>query len=114
MDFQFGTNTYFYVEPEGFEGVRRIAGKAALDFEAVTGIRPPVENRLRPGQVILCATQGRSPLGQALMGQGVLSDLTGKREVYQIALTELEGMPALVIWGSDKRGTIYGIFALSE
>ena len=114
MDFQFGTNTYFYVEPEGFEGVRRIAGKAALDFEAVTGIRPPVKNRLRPGQVILCATQGRSSLGQALMGQGVLSDLTGKREVYQIALAELEGVPALVIWGSDKRGTIYGIFALSE
>lgn len=114
MDFQFGADTYFYVEPEGFEGVRRIAGKAALDFEAVTGIRPPIESRLRPGQPILCATQGRSRLGAQLMEQGILADLFGQREVYQIVLTQLEGMPAILIWGSDKRGTIYGIFALSE
>ena len=30
------SNTYFYLEPEAYEGVRRIAGKVALDVEAVT------------------------------------------------------------------------------
>lgn len=114
MEIQFGENTYFYVEPEGFEGVRRIAEKAAQDFEAVTGIRPPVVREKRPGQMILCATLGKSPLARKLLEQGALSDLAGKREVYQLLLTELEGEKALVIFGSDKRGTIYGIFALSE
>lgn len=114
MEIQFGENTYFYVEPEGFEGVRRIAEKAAQDFEAVTGIRPPVVREKRPGQMILCATLGKSPLARKLLEQGALLDLAGKREVYQLLLTELEGEKALVIFGSDKRGTIYGIFALSE
>lgn len=114
MEIQFGENSYFYVEPEGFEGVRRIAEKAAQDFEAVTGIRPPVVREKRPGQMLLCATLGKSPLARKLLEQGALSDLAGKREVYQILLTELDGERTLVICGSDKRGTIYGIFALSE
>ena len=115
MNIQLGNqNTYFYIEPEGYEGVRRIGEKVALDVEAVTGICPPVCRERRPGQAILCATLGKSPLAAQLVQKGVLSDISGKREVYQLALTELEGDPALIICGSDKRGTIYGMFALSE
>ena len=108
------SNTYFYLEPEAYEGVRRIAGKVALDVEAVTGVKPEISQQLRPGQAIVCATFGKSPLASRLAEAGALRDLTGKREVYQLVLTELEGIPALVICGSDKRGTIYGLFALSE
>ena len=115
MNIQLGNrDAYFYIEPEGYEGVVRIAGKVALDVQAVTGVCPPVRRELTGGAVILCATLGKSPLAERLVQKGILSDLTGKREVYQLALTELEGAPALVICGSDKRGTIYGLFALSE
>ena len=114
MDFQFGVNTYIYIEPEAYEGVRRIGQKVAKDIEAVTGICPEVKAHWGGGQAIVCATLGKSPLAEKLLNQGILSDLTGKREVYQIALTEIEGTPSLVICGSDKRGTIYGMFALSE
>ncbi len=46
-----------------------------------------------------------------------LLELEGKREVYKIFFAEnpFPGVgQALVICGSDKRGTIYGMFALSE
>ena len=110
--------TDFYLEPEAFEGVRRIADKVAGDVEAVTGMRPEVTDAWHPSvpQVIVCATAGRSPLADRLADAGILcmEKLQGKREVYQIALAVIEGRNALIICGSDKRGTIYGMFALSE
>lgn len=117
MNFQLGAKqTFLYVEPEAYEGVRRIAGKVAKDIEAVTGVCPEVTNQWAEGQAIVCVTLGKSPLADDLTNQGVLDQgrLSGKREVYQIALTQIDAVPALVICGSDKRGTIYGLFALSE
>jgi len=111
-------NPALLVEPEGFEGVRRIAGRVARDIEAVTGFAPAVVSSLPEGDgpVILCATLGRSPLADRLLSQGVLDEkgLRGRREVFQLRFAWLEGREALVICGSDKRGTIYGMFTLSE
>ena len=46
MNFQLGAKqTFLYVEPEAYEGVRRIAGKVAKDIEAVTGVCPEVTNQ---------------------------------------------------------------------
>lgn len=118
------------VENSAFEGVKRIAGKVAEDICKVTGQRPQVlqENRLtaEDKRAVLCATAGKSALAEQLAAAGVLdlSGVTGKREVYLIrrlgaqqlqqveALCGLEEL--LVICGSDKRGTIYGMFTLSE
>lgn len=111
-------NPPLLVEPEGFEGVRRIAGRVARDIEAVTGFAPEVTDRLPEdgSPLILCATLGQSPLADRLLARGVLDEkrLRGKREVFQIRFACLEGREALVICGSDKRGTIYGMFTLSE
>lgn len=100
------------VEAEAFEGVRRIAAAVAGDVELVTGVRPEVLSEYTGGSAILCATLGKSPLAEQLEKEGRFSaeEIRGKREVYKIAFVgEL-----LVIVGSDKRGTIYGMFALSE
>lgn len=46
-----------------------------------------------------------------------LTDVKGKREVYKIQILEHptdEIASALIIAGSDKRGTIYGLFHFSE
>ena len=132
------------VETDAFEGVKRIAGKVAEDIRKVTGqqprVLPPEElqaEKRQPGgpqekeaaagkAAILCATVGKSPLLEELAAAGALdlSGVTGKREVYlirklgaeQLGQTEtLSGLEQLlVICGSDKRGTIYGMFTLSE
>ncbi len=109
-------------EETAWEGVRRIAHTLASDMELVMGIRPEIfarEGDVTSGAVILCATCGRSPLLEKLSREGKLdlSPLWGKWEVYQIERVERpwEGVEeALVVCGSDKRGTIYGMFSLSE
>lgn len=71
--------------------------------------------------VILAATLGHSPLTEKLVESGLLSEdqfckVQGKREVYlRVFLPEaLDGKDLVLILGSDKRGTIYGLFSLSE
>lgn len=121
------------VETEAFEGVKRIADKVAEDIRKVTGSRPQVLEKPGAGQsrAVLCATLGKSALAEALERAGLLdtAGLQGKREVYLIqkftaeqlgavetlsGLGELPRQELLLICGSDKRGTIYGMFALSE
>ncbi|MCL2802164.1 MAG: glycosyl hydrolase 115 family protein [Treponema sp.] len=105
----------FTVENEAFAGVKRIAQKAALDFQKVTGTLPVISETLNNGasqNTIVFATLGKSPYIDLLISKGKFdpSAVRNKREVYQIIFID----NVLVICGSDKRGTIYGIFALSE
>jgi len=114
--------TVILVEETAYEGVKRVAAKVALDIEKVTGKRPEVVNTLenldkKNIQVIFCATLDKSNLLEKYVKQGLnLEELSGKREVFAIKMLEgPEGIEqALVICGSDKRGTIYGMFTLSE
>jgi hypothetical protein len=110
----------FMVEREAFEGVKRIAKKVAADFEKVCGSLPEITDKLENnGNAVIFATLGKSPLADALASAGKfdMSLIRGKREVYQIKLIDnpFSGVSkALLICGSDKRGTIYGMFALSQ
>jgi hypothetical protein len=102
----------FTVEAEAYEGVKRIAKKVALDFEKVGGILPEISETFKSGgdsrTAIIFATLGKSPLAEKYADA---SAILGKREVYQIKLIDDN---TLLVCGSDKRGTIYGMFALSE
>ena len=107
------------VEEEAFEGVKRIARKVAADFEKVCGVLPQITGKPNGGAAIIFATLGKSPLTDKLISAGKFdpSLMRGKREVYQIKLIDspFDGVSkALLVCGSDKRGTIYGMFALSE
>ena len=113
------------IEPEAYEGVRRIGARVAQDMELVTAHRPKLEEHaagIQGTQAVVAATLGKSPLLEAWQKSGKLDAavLAGKREIYLIRVVE-QPFPenpavekALVIAGSDKRGTIYGLFRLSE
>lgn len=108
----------FYLEKEAYEGVKKIAEKVREDFRIVTGIMPE-QMEYREGEAlqgVFVATLGHSPLLKTLEKEGLLvtSDLAGRYEVYRMAIVERDGKELLVIAGSDKRGTIYGLFALSK
>jgi len=110
----------FTVEVEAFEGVKRIAKKIAADFEKVCGVQPQITEELpKNGVAIIFAALGKSQLTEKLISGGKFdpSLISGKREVYQIKLIDspFDGVSkALLVCGSDKRGTIYGMFAVSE
>lgn len=116
------------------EGVRRIAGKVAEDMEKVFGEKPAVTSEQEipvkeGGWIILCATLGKSPALDELAAAGLvdLNELYKeenhkKWEVYRIKMISMKDKEicgvrpegVLLICGSDKRGTIYGMFSLSE
>jgi hypothetical protein len=97
-----------------FPGVLRAAGDLKADIAEVTG-------HAADGQVdaIIIGTLGRSALIDQLAAAGKLDTRTlrGRWEAWrvQVVAQPLPGVArALVIAGSDQRGTIYGIYGLSE
>ena len=109
----------FVVEKEAFEGVRLVAGKVCKDVQSVSGRLPKVEQPKKVKKLSGCvfaATVGQSPILDLYENEGLLdlSDIRGKREVYKITVVGEGNKAVLVIAGSDKRGTIYGLFHISE
>lgn len=108
------------VDDGEFPGVIRAANDLKLDLERVTGVAPAVEvgGQLTPGLLVLIGTIGRSATIDRLVANGKIDGkaLAGKWETFvtQIVTNPVAGVDrALVIAGSDKRGTIYGIYDLS-
>ena len=115
-----GTAAELWHDSEDWKGVVRAIGDLQMDVERVTGCRPQLATRRTDCTMpIIIGTLGKSSLIDMLAARGMLddSDLKGKWESFVIT-TVANPMPgvekALVIAGSDKRGTIYGIYELSE
>ena len=109
------------VSDKDWPGVVRAVGDLSEDVGRVTGHAAPVINapETAKGEVVLIGTIGRSPLIDALIKAKKL-DTSGVAGKWESAVTTIVDHPmpgvrrALVIAGSDKRGTIFGIYDLSE
>ena len=86
--------------------VQRAAATLQADFERVTGVRPVTSD----APTILIGTVGVNKQIDQWVKQGVLRDLKGKTEKYILKTIGNQ----LVIAGSDKRGTVFGIYELSQ
>ena len=90
------------------------------DIERVCGVYPEVVQSPKEGcpYAVLVATCESSEMLDSFEQRGLidLSNVRGKREVYGIFCVKDTGSGTefLVIAGSDKRGTIYGMFHISE
>ncbi|HTP12909.1 MAG TPA: glycosyl hydrolase 115 family protein [Bacteroidota bacterium] len=109
------------VSSEDFAGVRTIVGKWQADLGAVTGARPEIILDSIPAatEIVVVGTLGKDPLLATLVSQGKLAveSVQGKWESFVIQCVEnpFRGVHrALVIAGSDKRGTIYGMLEISQ
>lgn len=103
-----------------FPGVQLIANQLQQDIKKVSGTRPELltnQNNLEAAPIII-GTAGKNELIDRLIAQGKIeaSALEGKWEKFIIKIVK-QPTPdietALVIAGSDKRGTIYGLYDLS-
>ena len=109
------------IDNADWPGVIRAAGDLAGDIQRVAGVAP--ELRAGPpqpaAQAVIIGTVGRSPLIDGLIRTGKLDAhaIAGRWEAFMLAVVEtpVAGVDrALVIAGSDKRGTIYGIYEVSQ
>jgi hypothetical protein len=110
-----------YTDAADWPGVRRAAGDLQTDIERVTALRPEIlaGEPASAGPAVIIGTLGKSEVIDRLVAAGKLDvgAIRGKWEAFLIATVErpLPGVDrALVIAGSDKRGTIYGIYEISK
>ncbi|WP_232381096.1 glycosyl hydrolase 115 family protein [Paenibacillus tianjinensis] len=118
-----GEAAKIYLDPTAkeYDGLRRVAGSFAEDINLVTGATPEIITRKEQlgSTAVIAGAVGGNDLIDTLIEAGKLdvTSIRNKRECYIIRLVEqpADGVDqALVIAGSDKRGTIYGIYTLSE
>jgi len=109
------------VDPTDHAGVIRAVTDLQGDIRKVSGCSPAVtKDAKKPGPTaILVGTIGRSPLIDQLIKNHKIdaSKITGKWESFliQVVPNPMPGISSgLAVVGSDKRGTIYGVYDISE
>src|SRR5271163_2744860 len=116
-----GVASSIYVDAADYPGVVRAAGVLQNDITRVTGVTPAITHSSSglPKHPVIIGTIGKSPVIDALVRTGKINVATiaGKWESFliQVVAAPVPGVTsALVIAGSDKRGTIFGIYDVSE
>ncbi len=113
--------TSLLIDSEDYAGVIRAYSDLQEDIYKVTGKKPELikGETATAKSVVIAGTLGKSALIDKLVANKMIDgkELQGKWEKFIIKTVKnpLPGVEnALVIAGSDKRGTIYGIYDVSE
>jgi hypothetical protein len=110
-----------YISSEDDPGVIRAMHDLQRDIRKVAGSEPGLSTETLPetARLVIAGTIGQNPLIDRLIAEGKIntSDIEGRWETFALEAVPapVDGIDeALVIVGSDKRGTIYGIYELSK
>ncbi|WP_089260195.1 glycosyl hydrolase 115 family protein [Maribacter sedimenticola] len=116
--------TTIYMENTDFPVVKKSVNLFAEDVHKVTNQRPSIINNIKDikkfkGNIILVGTLGQNKWIDELVQSHKLnvSTIQDQPERYLIQTIKSpfrKNQNVLVITGSDKRGTAYGVFSLSE
>ena len=109
------------IDSSDLPGVKRAANNLQSDIEKVTGKKPSLIHSTEAisASAIIIGTLGNSQLIDALVAAKKIdiTKIQNQWDAYQIQVVE-KPLPnierALVIIGANKRGTMYGIYSLSE
>jgi hypothetical protein len=113
--------TKIYIDSADWPGVLLAAASFSSDVAQVTGRTPEIVHDIgrEDRDIVLIGTIGRSAVIDHLIAQHKL-DVSAIRGHWEMSITQIIANPipgvrnALVIAGADKRGTIFGIYDLSE
>ena len=112
--------TAIYTDAGDYKVVGIAAGMLADDVERVTGKRPLLQTtkQLPKGSCVMAGTLGKSRLIEGLVKSLKIdvSGIRGKWESYIVTTAEHPKTmtPLLLVIGSDRRGTAFGLTSLSE
>lgn len=110
-----------YVSSKDWKGVVKAFKDLQTDIGKVTSVVPELftDNLPESKQIIIAGTIGKSPVIDKLINDKKI-DVTGITGQWEKFLIQIVNKPfpgvkkALIIAGSDKRGTIFGIYEVSE
>ncbi|HTH55003.1 MAG TPA: glycosyl hydrolase 115 family protein [Cyclobacteriaceae bacterium] len=116
-----GKSTALLVSTKDFPGVLRAAKNLKADIGKVTDVEPEILFDQEPSmnEIIIVGTIGMNPLIDQMIKSKKLdaANLEGKWESFIIEIVE-KPFPkvarALVVAGSDKRGTTFGIYEIAK
>lgn len=107
------------VDTNDAEVVSIAATALSEDIKLITGTTPPVKNSITGSSPVIIGTLGKSELIDSLVKTGKIStdNIIGKWETFCISIVDnpfgsIER--ALIIYGSDPRGTAFGVFEFSK
>lgn len=96
------------------DGIRKVIKHLCNDLKRVTTVKPELSSKLNTDTVsaIIIGTMGESKIIDAMINNGDIDEklLLGKWDSFIIQVVK----KSIVIVGSNKRGTIYGIYDFSE
>jgi hypothetical protein len=107
-----------WLSDDEWPGVRLAVGSFLKDIYAVTGKNAALTASPKAKKLVIIGTLGKNPVIDKMAKAGQLNTkgIAGKWETYVIQTVNrpFPGVDqALVIAGSDKRGTIFGVYDLS-
>ena len=107
------------VAPNDHEVVRKAAALLQQDIFLITGEKPAIIEKPQPGKLIIIGSSDRSGIIRQLHGKKKLNltEISNRWEAFHISSIKnpLPNIPeALVITGSDARGTAFGVLELSK
>jgi hypothetical protein len=110
-----------FLDNADYPGALRAAADLQADIERVTEVKPELTSAGAPAgkTAVLAGTLGHNPLIDGLVKSGKIKTdaIAGKWESFLIT-TVANPLPnveqALIIVGSDRRGTIYGLYEISR
>lgn len=116
-----GRSAPFLVSSKEWPGVIRALKDLQTDIGKVTSSLPEIKTDQIPEskEIIIAGTIGKSPLIDEMIRKKKLTvnDISGKWKAFSIQIVRkpMKGVKkALVIAGSDKRGTTFGIYEVSR
>lgn len=116
-----GKTASILVSDKDYAGVLKVVGHLENDIFKVSNLHPKRIKKISEAEdfVVIIGTLGKSEIIDQLVKKGKIdsNELQGKWEKFttQIVENPFKGIKkALVIAGSDKRGTTYGIYDLSS
>ena len=108
--------SFVFFEPvaDGFELSQGTISYSEQDYDgvkiAIGNLKTDMQRTIGHEVAVLVGTVGRNADIDRMVKQGLLPDLKGRREKFIITVADEQ----VVIAGSDRRGTIFGIYELSR
>jgi hypothetical protein len=115
-----GQSASLYLSTQDYPGVLKVAGHLQTDIKNVTGVEPKIiTDKYNENSIVIIGTIGKNPLVDKLIEEKKINaeEVVDRWDTFGLQTVE-NPLPnvdyALVIFGSNKRGTIYGMYDLSS